>query len=143
MSDHREGLGPLADVVTGGPIDDPATADRANPRWAVDPSLRPEAQQLKNTDGSPNVMPPVESTTPAPGPIDGGTPQDQAAQELPVVPGTDNIRDGVDTGQPNPALAEGGEGSIGPGIVAGLTAPCAGVPPADVIVLRAAARRST
>jgi hypothetical protein len=96
--------------VTGGPIDDPATADRANPRWAGDASLRPEAQPLTNADGSPNVMPPVDTTTPATEPIDGGTPQDQVAQELPVVPGTDNIRDGVDTGQPNPALAEGGEG---------------------------------
>jgi len=110
MSDHPEDLGPLADIVTGGPIDDPSTADRANPRWAGGASLRPEAQPLTNDDGSPNVMPPVESTSLVPGPIDGGTPQDQAAQELPTVPGSDNIRDGVGAGQPNPALAEGGEG---------------------------------
>ena len=110
MSEHPEGLGLPDETVTGGPIDDPATADRANPRWAGGASLRPEAQPLTNADGSPNIMPGGEATIPVPGPIGGGTTQDQAAQELPTVPGSNNIRDGLGAGQPNPALAEGGEG---------------------------------
>ena len=114
MSDlPPRGSGPLAgDVVTGGPIDDPTTTDRANPRWEDPSSPAPDAQPLSNPDGSTDVLPPntfpqmpgdlpdpqgdplsgpdtFAGTAPdrfsAPGTLTGdesGTPQDQAAQPL-------------------------------------------------------------
>ncbi len=53
------GEGPLAgaEPVSGQPIDDPALADRANPRWDDPTSPQPDAQPLGNADGTPNVMP--------------------------------------------------------------------------------------
>ena len=87
MDDIARGTGPLAGVEPeGGPIDDPSTADRANPRWE-DPT-RPEPD-----------APPL------------GRP-DQAAQPLSgrAEPGSDNIREGRGGGGPNPSLAEGGSG---------------------------------
>ena len=111
MDDLPKGSGPLADTVFEGPIDDPSTADRANPRWADGDAAEPHAQPTTNADGSPNVMPPRSAVESTPGASDaGGTPQDQAAQESSVTPGSDNIRQGLGEGQPNPALAEGGEG---------------------------------
>jgi hypothetical protein len=129
MSDEPRGSGPLAGDVTGGPIDDPALADRANPRWEDPTSPEPDAQPLTNPDGSPNVLPPDPipqqpgiQPDPQGDPLGGpdsvgdaldheGTPQDQAAQvlegELEV--GKDNIRLGLGDTQPNPALAEGGD----------------------------------
>ena len=62
MNDLRSGSGPLADrdIVTGGPIDDPATADRNNPRWAEDPTApSPDAAAAgwRGGDGT-DVVPP-------------------------------------------------------------------------------------
>jgi len=103
MSDLPRGSGPLADrdIVTGGPIDDPATADRANPRWNDPTSPAPDAQPLGGPEGTREVLPP-----------DAGTPQDQAAQVLggQLEEGRHNIREGRGDTQSNPALAEGGDG---------------------------------
>ncbi|MFN8619912.1 MAG: hypothetical protein U0869_04065 [Chloroflexota bacterium] len=129
MSDLRSGSGPLADrdIVTGGPIDDPAMADRNNPRWAEDPSAAaPDATPLGGPgDTGTDVEPPAtipqlpgDLPDPQGDPLAGpdtfaatGTPQDQAAQplegELDV--GRDNIREGRGDVVPNPALAEGGD----------------------------------
>jgi hypothetical protein len=106
----------------GGPIDDPALADRANPRWDDPTAPQPDAQPLTNEDGTPNVMPP--ETVPAPAQALAGSvaagmasseeripPEDQAARMLEGrdEPGSDNIREGRGGGTPNPALAEGGD----------------------------------
>ena len=114
MSDLPRGSGPLAgDIVTGGPIDDPATADRANPRWADPTSPSPDAQPLASRHGSPDVLPPPPpGHDPMAGGAPGGTPQDQAAQPLvgQLEEGRDNIREGRGDTQSTPALAEGGDG---------------------------------
>jgi len=118
MSDLPRGSGPLAgdDVVTGGPIDDPAMTDRANPRWEDPTSPVPDAQPLANPDGSTDVLPPRSPGLPdvrSGGDASGrGTPQDQAARELggQLDVGTDNIREGRGDTQSNPAMAEGGNG---------------------------------
>lgn len=111
------GTGPLADALpdTGRPIDDPALADRANPRWDDPTSPQPDAQPLANPDGTPNVMPAgqVQSPIPEPRAVDGGTAQDQAARTLESEIGGDNIRHGLGGGAANPALAEGGEAGEG------------------------------
>ncbi len=108
------GSGPLAgsDRVSGGPIDDPAMADRANPRWDDATAPRPDAQSPTNPDGSPNVMPGEHVELPMPDAPERklGTTQDQAARALEPEVGRDNIREGRGGGAPNPALAEGGEG---------------------------------
>lgn len=112
MSDLPRGSGPLADdaIITGGPIDDPTTADRANPRWEDPTAPTPDAQPLANPDGTPDVLPPRDAAVPMAAP--GGTPQDQAAQELggQLDEGRDNIREGRGDPVANPALAEGGNG---------------------------------
>lgn len=104
MTDPAKGSGPVAggDIITGGPIDDPATADRSHPQG--------DGQPLTNPDGSPDVLPP-RTAFPQEAPADRGTPQDQAAQDLSgqLETGRDNIREGRGDTQPNPALAEGGD----------------------------------
>lgn len=108
-----EGDGPLAgSEPTGRPIDDPALADRANPRWDEPTSPQPDAQPLGNPDGSPNVMPADDVHLPMPdaGERREGTLQDQAARSLDPDAGSDNIREGRGGGAANPALAEGGSG---------------------------------
>jgi hypothetical protein len=111
------GAGPLAgsEPDTGRPIDDPALADRANPRWDDPTSPTPDAQPLANPDGTPNVMPAghVEEPIPAPGDLEKGTAQDQAARPIEGELGRDTIRQGLGGGTPNPALAEGGEAGEG------------------------------
>ena len=116
MSDIPRGSGPLADdEPTGGPIDDPALADRANPRWADPTSPEPDAQPLAQPDGTPNVLPQGSGAdhapTAAPG-IPGGELEDQGARDLEdrAEPGSDNILMGRGGGSPNPSLSEGGEG---------------------------------
>jgi hypothetical protein len=110
------GEGPLADAEpdTGRPIDDPALADNANPRW-VDPTApQPDAQPLANPDGTPNVMPSGHAEMPIPMPSEhAGTAQDQAARPIEPEIGRDNIAQGLGGGAPNPALAEGGEAGEG------------------------------
>jgi hypothetical protein len=107
------GEGPLAgtEPVTGQPIDDPALADHANPRWDDPTSPQPDAQPLGNADGTPNVMPPERVDVPAATPHEReqGTDQDQAARPLDADVGRDNIREGRGGGTPNPAMAEGGD----------------------------------
>ena len=113
MSDLPRGSGPLAgDIVTGGPIDDPSLADRANPRWNDPTSPVPDGQPLTNPDGSPDVLPPRGPVIPQDAPGEGGTPQDAAAREIEgqLELGRDNILEGRGSSQSNPALAEGGEG---------------------------------
>jgi hypothetical protein len=86
MDETPRGRGPLAGTEPqGGPIDDPALADRANPRWDDPTTPEPDA-------------PPLGS--------------DQAARPLSgrAEPGTDNILEGRGGGTPNPSLAEGGSG---------------------------------
>ena len=115
MTDRSPGSGPLADrdIVTGGPIDDPATTDRNNPAWAPDPTApAPDVQPLTNPDGSTDVLPPETSPEPrSEAPDAQGTPQDQAAQPLAgqLDVGRDNIREGRGDTLANPALAEGGD----------------------------------
>lgn len=113
MTDHARGSGPLTggDIVTGGPIDDPATSDRGGPRWDDPTAPRPDGQPLTNPDGSPDVLPPRAPVIPQDVPSDRGTPQDQAAQDLAgqLETGRDNIREGRGGSQSNPALAEGGD----------------------------------
>lgn len=102
------GSGPLADSEpTGGPIDDPTMADRANPRWDDPTAPQPDAQPSANEDGSPNVMPPATLGTT----FGEADPAEQAARPLEGrdEPGSDNIREGRGGGTPNPALAEGGD----------------------------------
>ena len=106
------GFGPLAGAEpTGKPIDDPAMADRANPRWEEPTSPAPDAQPLANPDGSPNVMPPEEPWVPMPPPeeLARGTREDQAARPIDSEVGRDNIREGRGGGTSNPALSEGGD----------------------------------
>jgi len=107
-----ETRGPLAGREPAGrrPIEDPALADRANPRW-TDDDLPRGAQSLSNPDGTPNVMPPRELEVPVATPEEHehGTAQDQAARTLDPDVGRDNIREGRGGGTPNPSLAEGGE----------------------------------
>jgi hypothetical protein len=111
------GSGPLVDAEpdTGRPIDDPALADRANPRWTDPSSPRPDAQPLANPDGTPNVMPAGHAEMPIPGPgeLEGGTVQDQAARPIEGEIGRDTIRQGLGGGAANPSLAEGGEAGDG------------------------------
>lgn len=111
--DRTHGAGPLSDAepVAGKPIEDPALADRANPRWDEREPSAAGAQPLANPDGSPNVMPPEEPHVPMPPPEERrrGTREDQAARPLEPEVGRDNIREGRGGGTPNPALAEGGE----------------------------------
>jgi hypothetical protein len=97
--------------ATGKPIEDPAVADRANPRWDETTAQRPGAQSLANPDGSSNVLPPKDPQVPMPPPEERsrGTAQDQAARPLDPEVGRDNIREGRGGGAPNPALAEGGD----------------------------------
>jgi hypothetical protein len=116
MNDLPRGSGPLAgDIVTGGPIDDPATADQANPRWADPTSPSPDAEPLSAPGDADIPQPPLPDGPPgvggAPGDAQGGTPQDQAAQPLlgQLEVGRDNIREGRGDTQSNPALAEGGD----------------------------------
>lgn len=108
----REASGPLAGQEPAGrrPIEDPALADRADPRW-TDDRLPRGAQSLSNPDGTPNVMPPRELEVPVATPEEHehGTAQDQAARTLDPDVGRDNIREGRGGGAPNPSLAEGGE----------------------------------
>ena len=106
------GSGPLAgEEPTGGPIDDPALADRANPRWDDPTSPQPDAQPLARPDGTPNVLPPHAADEPLPR-VPGGEPQDQGARDMEdrAEPGSDNILQGRGGGASNPSLAEGGEG---------------------------------
>ena len=114
MSELPRGSGPLAgDIITGGPIDDPATTDRANPRWDDPTSPVPDAQPLSHPDGSTDVLPPPSpDARGALGDAPGGTPQDQSAQPLTgqLEEGRNNIREGRGGTQSNPALAEGGDG---------------------------------
>jgi hypothetical protein len=115
MSDIPRGSGPLAgNEPTGGPIDDPALADRANPRWADPTSPRPDAQPLAEPGSTPNVLPqgPGEEHAPTAAPGPGEKLEDQGARDLEdrAEPGSDNIRMGRGGGTPNPSLAEGGEG---------------------------------
>lgn len=112
----RHASGPLAGQEPAGhrPLEDPALADRANPRWAEDmpPSDTPDGvQSMANADGTPNVMPPRQVEIPVATPDERahGTPQDQAARPLDPDVGRDNIRAGRGGGTPNPAMAEGGE----------------------------------
>lgn len=113
--DHPVGKGPLAgsEPDIGRPIDDPALADRANPRWndPSTPHVDGDAQPTTNPDGSPNMMPPQDPETPIPGPTDSivGTEEDQAARHIEDDDGRDNIRQGLGGGAANPALAEGGD----------------------------------
>lgn len=97
--------------ATSRPIEDPAMADRANPRWGPRESRRPGAQSLANPDGTSNVLPPKHPQVPMPPPEErsSGTFQDQAARPLGSEVGRDNIREGRGGGTPNPALAEGGD----------------------------------
>jgi hypothetical protein len=115
--DGPSGEGPLtgAEPDTGRPIDDPALADRANPRWDDPTAPEPDAQPLANPDGTPNVMPAghVEMPIPEPGQAGAGTAQDQAARPIEPEIGRDTIRQGLGGGAPNPALAEGGEAGEG------------------------------
>jgi hypothetical protein len=107
--DDPVGSGPLAGAEpTGGPIDDPSMADRANPRWDDPTSPQPDAQGLTNQDGTPDVMPPDSLAV---GPAVEDDPADPAAWPLEGrdEPGSDNIREGRGSGTPNPALAEGGD----------------------------------
>jgi hypothetical protein len=105
------GHGPMADdEPVGRPIDDPALADRANPRWDDPTSPRPDAQPLAGPGGTPNVMPSDDVAMPHQDPRAAGTPQDQAARPIEPDVGRDTIRAGLGGGAPNPALAEGGEG---------------------------------
>lgn len=114
MTDIPFGKGPLAGSLPDSerPIDDPALADRADPRWDDPTSPRPDAQPLVNPEGSPNVLPPREMD-PAPmrlpGDPDLGTGEDQAARPLADDVGADNLRAGRGGGAANPALAEGGD----------------------------------
>jgi hypothetical protein len=96
-------------------MDDPAMADRANPRWDDPSAPRPDAQPSANPDGTPNVMPADDVTVPMPDPTERhlGTDQDQAARALEPDVGSDNIIEGRGGGAPNPALAEGGEAGDG------------------------------
>ena len=115
MSDIPRGSGPLAgNEPTGGPIDDPALADRANPRWADPTSPEPDAQPLGQPDGTPNVLPQgsADEHMPKAPPGMNDKPQDQGARDLDdrAEPGSDNILTGRGGGSPNPSLAEGGEG---------------------------------
>jgi hypothetical protein len=114
MDDSPRGAGPLADDLPGGgPIDDPAMADRANPRWDDPTSPEPDAQALAGPGGTPNVLPQPPTTGRATIPsVPFDEPQDQAARDLDDrdEPGSDNIREGRGGGTPNPSLAEGGEG---------------------------------
>lgn len=107
------GEGPLATErpTTGRPIEDPAVADAANPRWEGETPERPGAQSLANPDGTSNVLPPKDPSVPMPPPEErsSGTPQDQAARPLEAEVGRNNIREGRGGGTPNPALAEGGD----------------------------------
>jgi hypothetical protein len=116
--DDPKGTGPLSGLpdATGGPIDDPALTDKANPRWDEPAAPKPDAQPLGNPDGSPNVTAPGQfpqqpgETLRGPATLDDhGTQEDQAAQPLAEEYGRDNIREGRGGGQPNPALAEGGD----------------------------------
>jgi hypothetical protein len=119
MSDMPRGDGPLAgNEPTGGPIDDPALADRANPRWSDPTAPEPDAQPMAHPDGTPNVLPPRSLEEPggiASTKSDEGDPEDQAARPLSgrAEPGSDNILAGRGGGTPNPSLAEGGEGGAG------------------------------
>jgi hypothetical protein len=119
MSDTPRGTGPLAgSEPTGGPIDDPALADRANPRWSDPTTPEPDAQPIAHPDGTPNVLPPRSLEEPGAVPSMTSTadePEDQAAQPLSgrAEPGSDNIREGRGGGAANPSLAEGGEGGEG------------------------------
>lgn len=103
--------GPLADpgTVTGGPIDDPALADRNNPRWSEGATGSDGAGSGDASDSgsSPSVAPRSAGALDE----ETGTPQDQAAQPLEglLETGTDNIRHGRGDVQSNPALAEGGD----------------------------------
>lgn len=112
-TDALKGDGPLADAEpdTGNPIDDPAMADRSNPRWDDPTSPKPDAQPLADPEGASNVLPRRHPTVPYPSPEERahGTPQDQAARPLDPEVGRDNIREGRGGGTPNPALAEGGD----------------------------------
>ena len=126
MSDIPTGSGPLADrdIITGGPIDDPTLADRANPRWDDPTSPAPDALTpgrpgAGGDGGAPRA--PQPSPDPQGDTLSGpsatgsgaamGTPQDQAAQELEgqLQVGTDNIREGRGDTVSNPAMAEGGD----------------------------------
>lgn len=107
------GEGPLTggEPVGGQPIDDPALADRTNPRWDDPASPKLDAQTLANPDGTSNVMPADQIDVPVatPNERERGTDQDQAARPLDPDVGRDNIREGRGGGTPNPAMAEGGE----------------------------------
>ena len=119
MSHDPRGEGPLAgNEPAGGPIDDPALADRANPRWSDPTASEPDAQPMAHPDGTPNVLPPrsLEEPGSVPSMASGEMePEDQAAQPLSgrAEPGSDNILAGRGGGTPNPSLAEGGEGGEG------------------------------
>jgi hypothetical protein len=115
MSDSPRGSGPLAgSEPTGGPIDDPALADRANPRWDDPTSPEPDAQPLAQPDGTPNVLPPAAAADHTPIAREDADDDlaDQGARELEgrAEPGSDNILVGRGGGTPNPSLAEGGQG---------------------------------
>lgn len=107
------GRGPLAgaEPATGKPMDDPALADTANPRWQEPGSPKPDAQSLANPDGSSNVLPPEEPWVPMPSPEERehGTREDQAARPIDPEAGSDNVREGRNGGTSNPALSEGGD----------------------------------
>jgi hypothetical protein len=118
MTDHAKGQGPLAGIADGigRPIDDPALADKANPRWDDPATPQPDAQPLGGPEGPSDVTPPdafpQQPGDTLRGPVtldDHGTQEDQAAQLLEDDYGRDNIREGRGGGQPNPALAEGGD----------------------------------
>jgi hypothetical protein len=115
-SGRSGGVGPLAGSdLTGRPIDDPAMADRANPRWDDPSAPRPDAQSAANPDGTPNVMPADDVILPVPDATERelGTTQDQAARPLEPEVGRNTIAEGRGGGTPNPALAEGGEAGEG------------------------------
>ena len=81
--EQPRGEGPLAEVPMGGPIDDPAMADRANPRWDDPTSPEPDAQPLTGPGGTPNVLPqtPASARPPIPG-AQVDELEDQAARDL-------------------------------------------------------------
>lgn len=106
---REAGHGPLADTPVGGPIDDPALTDRANPRWDGT-TPEPDAQPLRNADGSPDTMPPRSPQRPEDHPAHDRL-TDAAARPLSGDDevGRDNIAEGKGGEVSNPALAEGGD----------------------------------
>lgn len=113
QQEHPSGEGPLAgsEPATGRPIEDPAMADRANPRWDDPSSGEPDAFPGDEADGVARAPgDPTSGPMTAADDASAGTPEDQAARPIEPDVGRDNLREGKGGGTANPALAEGGEG---------------------------------